>query len=61
MLEPGLSFSLLAAFLVGLLGSLHCVGMCGGVVGALTLRLPHDVRASQPRLRAHVWSYNFVS
>jgi len=26
----------LAAFLVGLLGGVHCVGMCGGIVGALT-------------------------
>lgn len=25
------------AFLVGLLGGLHCVGMCGGIVGALSL------------------------
>lgn len=27
----------LALFLVGLLGGTHCVGMCGGIVGALTL------------------------
>lgn len=25
------------AFLVGLLGGLHCIGMCGGIVGALSL------------------------
>lgn len=30
----------LAAFMVGLLGGVHCVGMCGGIVGALTLGLP---------------------
>ncbi len=34
--------SLLAAFLVGLLGGVHCVGMCGGIVAALSLRLPQD-------------------
>lgn len=28
---------LAVAFLVGLLGGLHCVGMCGGIVGALSL------------------------
>jgi len=28
---------LAAAFLVGLLGGVHCVGMCGGIVGALSL------------------------
>ena len=26
----------LAAFIVGLLGGVHCVGMCGGIVGALS-------------------------
>ena len=31
---------LFAAFLVGLTGGVHCVGMCGGIVGALTLGLP---------------------
>ncbi|HOI51110.1 MAG TPA: sulfite exporter TauE/SafE family protein, partial [Azonexus sp.] len=28
----------LALFLVGLLGGAHCVGMCGGIVGALSLQ-----------------------
>ena len=32
--------TLLSAFLVGLLGGGHCVGMCGGIVGAVTLSLP---------------------
>jgi sulfite exporter TauE/SafE len=32
--------SLFAAFLVGLLGGVHCVGMCGGVVAALSFGLP---------------------
>ena len=30
----------LSAFLVGLLGGVHCVGMCGGIVTALSLGLP---------------------
>ncbi len=34
----------LALFLVGLLGGTHCVGMCGGIVGALS------VGASRPAL-----------
>ncbi|MBI4996446.1 MAG: sulfite exporter TauE/SafE family protein [Rhodocyclales bacterium] len=29
-----------AIFLVGLLGGSHCVGMCGGIVGALSLQAP---------------------
>jgi len=30
----------LTAFVVGLLGGVHCLGMCGGIVGALTFGLP---------------------
>ncbi|CAG0981570.1 hypothetical protein MTYP_01791 [Methylophilaceae bacterium] len=37
-----LEFSLIAAFLVGLLGGGHCIGMCGGIVGAVTMTLPGD-------------------
>ena len=33
---PELSF--LAAFLTGLLGGAHCVGMCGGIVAAISLQ-----------------------
>lgn len=32
--------SLFAALLVGLLGGVHCAGMCGGLVGAFSLQLP---------------------
>lgn len=35
---------LLSALLVGFFGGVHCVGMCGGIVGALTLGLPENVR-----------------
>jgi len=34
-----------AAFLVGLLGGVHCVGMCGGIVGALTVQAPRRRQA----------------
>ena len=34
-----------AAFLIGLLGGVHCVGMCGGIVGALTVQTPRRARA----------------
>jgi len=42
-----------AAFLIGLLGGVHCVGMCGGIVGALTVQTPRR----QPAWSLHV-SYN---
>ncbi|MEC5218314.1 sulfite exporter TauE/SafE [Actimicrobium sp. GrIS 1.19] len=32
--------SLFPVFLIGLLGSVHCVGMCGGIVGALSVAAP---------------------
>ena len=35
-----LELSLLSAFLVGLLGGGHCIGMCGGIVGAVSMHLP---------------------
>jgi len=34
----------ISAFVVGLLGGVHCVGMCGGIVGALTFGLPEERR-----------------
>lgn len=33
------SVDLLSAFVVGLLGGVHCAGMCGGIVGALSFGL----------------------
>ncbi|MET0266902.1 MAG: sulfite exporter TauE/SafE family protein [Duganella sp.] len=43
---------LLPVFLVGLAGSVHCVGMCGGIVGALSANMaaaaPAQVRAVIP-------------
>ena len=33
-------FSFIAVFFVGLLGGVHCIGMCGSIVGALTAQLP---------------------
>jgi sulfite exporter TauE/SafE len=47
-----------AAALVGLLGGTHCIGMCGGIVGALTGGLTEDVRASRARLVAAQLAYN---
>ena len=41
-----IELNLIAAFLVGLLGGGHCVGMCGGIVGAVTVSLP----GSKPKL-----------
>jgi sulfite exporter TauE/SafE len=48
----------LLAFLVGLLSALHCVGMCGGIVGALTFSLPVATRRDWRRLVLFLLAYN---
>ncbi|MDH2919531.1 MAG: sulfite exporter TauE/SafE family protein [Sideroxydans sp.] len=35
-------FSIIAVFFVGLLGGVHCLGMCGSIVGILTTQLPKN-------------------
>jgi sulfite exporter TauE/SafE len=35
-------FSLVAVFLVGLLSGVHCLGMCGSIVGVFTAQVPKD-------------------
>jgi sulfite exporter TauE/SafE len=47
-----------AAFMIGLLGSTHCVGMCGGIVGALTMGLPESTRQSPLKLFPYLLTYN---
>ena len=32
----------LTAYLLGLIGSVHCMGMCGGIVGALSMNTQHQ-------------------
>ena len=54
-MSPELSYA--AAFLVGLLGGVHCVGMCGGIVGVLTFGLPESQRGGLRGLQFQVW-YN---
>ncbi|MWV12650.1 sulfite exporter TauE/SafE family protein [Pseudomonas sp. R-28-1W-6] len=41
---------LVSALILGLLGGGHCLGMCGGLMGALTLAIPAEQRARRLRL-----------
>jgi len=50
--------TLFSAFLVGLLGSTHCLGMCGGIVSALTFGLRDDLRRSPWTLGPYLLAYN---
>ena len=50
--------SLVAAFMIGLLGSTHCIGMCGGIVGALTMGLAETTRQSVLKMLPYLLTYN---
>ncbi|WIM05609.1 MAG: sulfite exporter TauE/SafE family protein [Candidatus Nitricoxidivorans perseverans] len=52
MPDQGL-LALFPLFVVGLLGGTHCVGMCGGIVGALSMQAP----GGRPAISVHL-AYN---
>lgn len=43
-----------AAFLVGMLGGVHCAGMCGGIVAALSLERNLVQRSGPPGIALHL-------
>lgn len=47
-----------AAMVTGLFGSIHCIGMCGGVVGILTLGLSQPIKQSYFKLLPYLLIYN---
>jgi len=49
----------ITAFIVGVLGGVHCLGMCGGVVGGLTFSLESRVQTSWWRMMPYQLFYNF--
>lgn len=53
-MTPGIA----AAFLLGLWGSLHCVGMCGGIVGVLHNSLSEEHRQNSKRRLIFWLAYN---
>lgn len=52
------SQGIIAAFILGLFSTVHCLGMCGGIIGALSLSLPERVRMHRGRLLSFVTTYN---
>ena len=34
--DPGFTSSYLVAFIMGLFSSMHCIGMCGSIIGTLS-------------------------
>jgi sulfite exporter TauE/SafE len=49
---------LIPPLLIGLFSTLHCLGMCGGIMGALTFSLPAEVRHEKGRLWRFLFAYN---
>jgi len=54
MLDAQTYFS---AFLIGLLGGVHCVGMCGGIMGALTLGIQPGQHPATGKLASKLFPY----
>ena len=50
--------SYITAFLLGLFSTVHCLAMCGSVIGALTLSLPIEIRENQRKMLPYVFNYN---
>lgn len=48
----------LVALLMGLFSSMHCIGMCGSIIGTLTLSLEPQVRENRNRLFPFILNYN---
>lgn len=57
-LEPGFSTSYLVALIMGLFSALHCLSMCGSIIGTLTLSLRREIRENKAQLIPFVLSYN---
>lgn len=49
----------IAAFVAGLISTVHCFGMCSGIVGALTLSLPSTIRERHNSSLPYLLAYNF--
>jgi len=58
-LDPSFTSSYLVAFLMGLASSMHCVGMCGSIIGTLTLSLSPEIRHNKLLFFPFVFNYNF--
>jgi len=46
------------AFTLGLFSTVHCLGMCGGIITALSLSLPEEVRHNRTRFTVLVCAFN---
>jgi len=54
-----ISSPIFVAFFIGLFSSLHCVSMCGSIIGTLSFSLKPEIRADKTKMSAFIFSYNF--
>jgi len=52
-------FSYLSAFIIGLMGGVHCIGMCGGIVSVLGVNINHPKKSSAFSFYSLLLAYNF--
>lgn len=57
-LDPSFNTSFFVALLMGLFSAFHCLGMCGSIIGSLTLSLKREIRENKRLLLPFVASYN---
>ncbi len=50
--------SYVSAFLIGLLGGVHCVGMCGGIVSAMTMGIANGIQQPLSKIFPYHIAYN---
>lgn len=53
-----MNLSIFNAFVVGLVSTIHCLGMCGGIIGTLTMSLPPRVRSNPLQLLGYTGVFN---
>ncbi len=53
-----MEFGGLGAVLMGLFGALHCIGMCGSIMGVLTFSLPPAIRDKPAGLLTYLFWYS---
>ena len=53
-----LSSPIFIAFFIGLFSSLHCVTMCGSIIGTLSYSLKPEIRQDKSKMISFIFSYN---
>ncbi len=57
-IDQAFSTSYLVALIMGLFSGFHCIGMCGSIIGTLTLSLRQEIRDNKSLLTLFVFYYN---